>query len=106
MRAMIASLTLAGVLLTGPAALAGPSCVDLHGEMRRCGTQGAMPVGWSLPPDESAARLAAMSTDLDPGKLAGLICFLGGLFALIALMPDFDGAWDGEDGDDEPSGSH
>ena len=64
-----------------------------------------MPVGWDLPPQESEARLAAMSMGMDPGKLAGLICFLGGLFALIALMPDFDGAWDGQDTDDEPHGS-
>jgi hypothetical protein len=31
----------------------------------------------------------------------GLACFLGGLFALIALMPNFDGDWDRQEDDPE-----
>ena len=31
--------------------------------------------------------------------LFGLACILGGLFALIALMPPFDGEWDRQEDD-------
>jgi hypothetical protein len=86
------------------AALAGPNCVDRQGEMIRCGAPRAMPVGWSPPPDEALARLAARSDGLDAGQLIGLVCVLGGLFALFALLPDFDGGWDRQEDDakDEP----
>jgi hypothetical protein len=38
-------------------------------------------------------------------ELFSAVCLIGGLFALIALMPDFDGArdsdWDRQQGEDE-----
>jgi hypothetical protein len=36
--------------------------------------------------------------------MIGLTLFLGGLFALIALLPDFGGRWDGQETDDEERG--
>jgi hypothetical protein len=33
--------------------------------------------------------------------ILSLIAVIGGLFALIALMPDFDGQWDGQEGDED-----
>jgi hypothetical protein len=37
-------------------------------------------------------------------ELTSAFCIIGGLFALIALMPDFDGwrdgDWDGQEGDE------
>lgn len=104
MRSSIPALAVAVTLLSAPAALAGPSCVDRSGDMIRCGTPGAMPVGWSLSPEQLRDRLASRPADLDAGKLIGLICFIGGLFALIALLPDFDGAWDGQEADEEEQG--
>jgi len=99
---MRASIALVALLLAASPAAAGPSCVDRRGETIRCGTAGAMPVGWDLPPGEQAARRAARSSELGPGQLAGLLLFVGGLFALFALLPDFDGAWDEADGDAGP----
>jgi hypothetical protein len=59
-----------------------------------------MPVGWDLPGDQARDRLAGRSDDPGAGKLIGLTLFLGGLFALIALLPDFEGRWDGQENDE------
>lgn len=88
------------LILVPMSALAGPSCVDRQGEMIRCGTPGAMPVGWSPPPEQARARLAARGDDIGPGKLIGLACFVGGLLALFLLMPDFQGRWDRQEEED------
>lgn len=102
-RATLSGLVCALALLASPAARAAPSCLDRHGETVRCGTAGAMPVGWTLPPDQARARLATMDADadLDAGRLIGLVCVIGGLFALFALLPDFDGGWDRQESDRE-----
>jgi len=101
--APLAALCIATATVTAPAAaLAGPSCVDRNGDMARCGTPSAMPVGWSPPAAVERARLAARSAEMDPAKLLGLVFFVGGLFALFALLPDFQGRWDREQGDEEP----
>jgi len=83
-------------------AMAGPSCVDRQGEMIRCGTPGAMPVGWSPPPDQERARLAARQDDIGLAKLVGLASVVGGLLALFLLMPDFEGRWDREEEEEDP----
>jgi hypothetical protein len=103
---IIAMGLFAGSLLVAPmlavsGAHAAPSCVDRRGEMIRCGTAGAMPVGWDLAPDQQRDRLAARSDGLGAGQLIGLTLFLGGVFALIALLPDFEGRWDGQENDEE-----
>lgn len=99
MRRIVPTLALAATLLAAPAALAGPTCQDRNGDTIRCGTDGAMPVGWVLPADQRSAPEPAQ-----PGVMLGLLMALGGFFALIALMPDFQGesgGWDRAEGDDE-----
>lgn len=91
-------------LLAATSAQAGPSCVGRNGDMIRCGTPGAMPVGWDLPRAERLAHDDRVSSQLDGRGLFGLICFLGGLFALFAVLPDFEQAWDGQEGDQDGGG--
>ena len=100
MRLSLLTSIAAAALLAATAAQAGPSCVDRHGDMIRCGTPGAMPVGWDLPRAERIAHDDRVSSQLDGRALFGLVCFVGGLFALFALLPDFEQAWDGQEGDD------
>ena len=102
MRLRVPAWAVALALLAAPvSAVAGPTCLDHQGEMIRCGTPGAMPVGWTPPPDQERARLAARHDDIGLGRLVGLACLVGGLLALLALMPDFQGRWDAESWDGE-----
>jgi hypothetical protein len=96
MRAVGLALALS---LLAPAALAAPSCFDRQGDMARCGTSGAMPVGWTPAPEQVRAHEAAMDSELGVGRTIGLICVIGGLFALFALLPDFDDGWDRQEDD-------
>jgi hypothetical protein len=57
-----------------------------------------MPVGWSLPPED---RVTVDTDQIGLGELIGLICGLGGLFGLIATMPEFDGWRDSDWGEQE-----
>jgi hypothetical protein len=95
---------LALAMLAAPAALAAPSCLDRQGETVRCGAAGAMPVGWTPPPDQVRAHLAATDSQLDVRQTLSLICVIGGIFALLALLPDFDAGWDRQEDDREPRG--
>ena len=81
--AVLATVMLLGI---GPT-LAAPTCQDRHGLTIRCGTEGTMPVGWSLPFEERKFESHSPTT----GQLLHLIATLGLLFALIALLPEFDG---------------
>jgi hypothetical protein len=106
---MRARLTLPGVafalaVLAAPVAFAAPSCLDRQGDTVRCGTRGAMPVGWTPAPDQARAHLAAADSSLDARQIVSLICVIGGIFALFALLPDFDGGWDRQEDDREPRG--
>jgi hypothetical protein len=103
-RAAILAVAATALSLAASAAWAGPSCVNVRGEMARCGTAGAMPVGWSPPAAVAAARPTGEADASDGPKLLGLTVFLAGLFGLIALMPDFEGKWDRQGGDDERGG--
>jgi uncharacterized membrane protein len=80
----------AAALLGASAATAAPTCWDKAAHTVKCGTAGALPVGSSLTPDQQLDR-DSRSDDLSPTQLVSLACLLGGLFALIAAMPDFDG---------------
>jgi hypothetical protein len=95
---------IAALLLAASGAQAAPICLDRQGEMRRCGASDAMPVGWAPPPEQARERLAGRSDGLRGGELIGLTLFLGGLFALFALLPDFEGRWDGQENDEEERG--
>ena len=98
-RTLLVAFVAAAMLVTAHPALAAPTCQDKDGLTIRCGTEGAMPVGWALPYEERKIRPPVPS----PSELLLLIATLGLLFALIALLPDFDGRrnadWDAQEGD-------
>jgi hypothetical protein len=95
MRAWILALTL---LFAAPA-LAAPTCQNRGGDTVRCGTPGAMPVGWKPSPETLWDREISRPPGPSLRQILGVFCGLGLLFALIALLPDFDG-WR-EDRDEE-----
>jgi hypothetical protein len=105
MRRLILAFTAAAVLLAASAVCAAPTCQDQDGDTVRCGAAGAMPVGWSPTPQQLFDRRMSGSPGPSATTVFGLICFVGGLFALIALLPDFDGRrssdWDRQEGDDD-----
>lgn len=74
-------------LLCATPALAAPTCQTKDGGTIRRGTPGAMPVGWQAPPAQWHPAPSGGST----GELPQVAMVLILLFALIALMPDFDG---------------
>ena len=90
-----------------PAGLAAPTCQDRNGLTIKCGTEGAMPVGWTLPPEEWLERQKFMPEPPSLNEMLELFCTLGVFFALMALMPDFEGRaseWDKQEDDVKPSG--
>ena len=99
---MIAAVT-AVLLLAAPAALGAPTCDNRNGDTVRCGTPGAMPVGWAPSPGDVLDH-PATPPELSPAEAVALIYILGAFFALIALMPEFDGwrdgDWDRQEGDE------
>jgi hypothetical protein len=102
MRAKAFRLVLAAALLTASAAGAAPTCQTKYGDVARCGTPGAMPVGWTLSPAEH--QYWRPDTPTPPAQLLGMAAIIGGFFALIALMPNFDGSkgadWGSQEDDD------
>jgi hypothetical protein len=104
-RLTIPALATAALLALSSPALTAPTCQTLDGKSAKCGLPHAMPVGWSPSPQQVLERQA----EADPGptaeQLLNLAFFLGGLFALIALLPEFDGwapgDWDAQEGDDD-----
>jgi hypothetical protein len=81
-----------GLLLSTPA-LPAPICFTRAGDTVHCDSKGAMPLGWRLPPDEAARREMNQPrpTSRDILKVVAVLVLF---FALIALMPEFDGARD------------
>ena len=90
MRLSVLALT-ALALFAAPAAVAAPSCWDRNGVPIRCGAPGAMPVGWSLPPDELRRRDLANPADTQLGNFLKAACVIGVFLCAIALLPEFDG---------------
>jgi hypothetical protein len=89
------------ILALSAPAHAAPTCQTRTGDTIRCGTEGAMPVGWTLPPEERVDRPAIADT----AALLKVILGLGLFFAFIALLPQFDGShaadWDRQEGDEK-----
>jgi hypothetical protein len=97
------AFALALVLLFSTPALAAPICFNRAGDAVHCEVKGAMPLGWQLPPDEAVRREMNQPHPTASAILkvaAGLLLF----FALIALLPEFDGArdhdWDSQEKQD------
>jgi hypothetical protein len=83
---------------------AAPTCNDVNGRTIKCGAPGAMPVGWKPAPEVEAARVAMDAPGPSTTQMLGLVLFVGGLMALIGLLPDFEGrdgsGWDPHEGDE------
>ncbi len=75
------------------AALAAPTCWNAAAETVRCGTPDALPVGTQLSDDQQALRRARPDAEVEPLLLIGVAIVLGGVFALFAILPDFE-RWD------------
>ena len=102
MRRVVLAFVAVVALLGAHAAVAAPTCQDRNGDTIKCATPGAMPVGWTLP---LAERLE--NERLRPPKypstneLLKLLWVMGMFFALLALLPEFEGDWDKQEGDDK-----
>lgn len=105
MRPSFLAFAVAATLLASPAALAAPTCQNENGITTRCGTPGAMPVGWSLSAQQRLERHIPGPSYPTGNEFLKLVCIMGVFFALMALLPDFDGAragaWGKEEGDEE-----
>jgi hypothetical protein len=94
MRRSLAVLITTATLLAAPAAIAAPTCQDINGGTIRCGTLGAMPVGWTLPLEQHLER--GWVNPVEPRQLLKVICVLGVYFCLLAMLPEFD-RWSDEE---------
>jgi hypothetical protein len=90
------ALITAATLLAAPAAMAAPTCQDINGGTIRCGTPGAMPVGWALPLQQRLER--DNTSPVEPMQLLRVICVLGIYFCLLAMLPEFERWSDEEQG--------
>jgi hypothetical protein len=104
MRALIIAIIAINLLTNAPAATAAPTCINREGDAMRCGAPGAMPVGWTLSPQQAWERQRSAPAGPSASELLKVFIGLGLFFLMIALMPEFDGApggWDRQEGDDE-----
>jgi hypothetical protein len=104
MRRALSAIVVLVLLITAPA-FAAPTCQDRNGATIKCGTDGAMPVGWTLPAELMNRPIPGIA-DPEPRLLAETLAVIALLFALIALLPEFDGRngrdWGRQEGDDDP----
>lgn len=84
------------LLLAAPMAVAAPTCQDRSGGTIRCGTPGAMPVGWTPSPQQLWDRQLSRTPGPRRSELLSAFGVVGLILALIALLPDADG-WREED---------
>src|SRR5579872_3363221 len=89
MRAPLFALAL---LLSTPG-FAAPICFNRAGDPVHCDAQGAMPLGWQLPPEE-AARREMNQPHASSADILKAFAVLALFFALIALLPEFGGTRD------------
>jgi hypothetical protein len=78
-------------ILFATPAVAAPTCLDRQGGTIRCGVPDAMPVGWTPPPQVLWERELSRQPGPSTAELLAVFCGLGLFFALIALLPDFQG---------------
>ena len=105
MRRLFQAFSIAAVLFSAPAASAAPTCQTENGVTTRCGTPGAMPVGWSLSAQQRLERHIPGPSYPAGNEIWKLVCIMGVFFCLMALLPEFDGAragdWGKQEGDEE-----
>ncbi len=89
------------MLLAGAGAQAAPTCLDRGGNTTRCDIPGAMPVGWKPSPQILLERELSAAPNPGAGELLKIALGLAAIFALIALLPDFDGDWEQRGKDDD-----
>ena len=94
MRRSLLALIAAASLFSASAAMAAPTCQDINGGTIRCGTPGAMPVGWKLPLQQRFEE--DWVNPIEPNQFLELICALGIYFCLLVMLPDFEG-WSDEE---------
>ena len=87
MRRLLLALITAASLFSAPVAFAAPTCQDVHGGTIRCGTPGAMPVGWTAFENSQPDWVSPV----EPRQFFKVICVLGIYFCLLAMLPDFEG---------------
>ena len=78
MRNLLLAAITAAILTTAPAAIAAPTCQDRNGDTIRCGTEGAMPVGWTLPAPERRQVLASRPQVAPASLMTGAIVVADG----------------------------
>jgi hypothetical protein len=87
-------------------ALAAPTCVNPDGDTIKCGTPGAMPVGWAPSPAQLREHRRSRPPAASASEVLKVAIGLGLFFALIALLPEFDGTsgedWAEQEDDEEP----
>jgi hypothetical protein len=105
MRSVFATFLVLALMLWAPAALAAPTCQDRNGDTIKCGTPGAMPVGWTPSPQQLLELSYSRPARSDTADGVKAFCLIGLILALIALLPEFDGTkaadWDRQEGDDD-----
>lgn len=91
-------LVILALLFAASPASAAPTCQDRNGGTIKCGVQGAMPVGWTPPPERLWDRQLSQPPGPGADTVLTALGILGLIFALIALLPEFDGShgsdWD------------
>ena len=104
MRAATIALALACLFFAAPA-MAAPTCLTRNADTIRCGAPGAMPVGWKPSAQFLWDKEISRPVEQNLEELGKVLCGLALFFAMIALMPKFDGTkaedWDRQEGDDE-----
>lgn len=81
------------MLLAPPLATAAPGCFYPNGDFAmNCGGPGTMPPGWRPSPETYRKWLASRPQPPQTDELLGAFLGIAALFALIALMPRFDGS--------------
>lgn len=88
------------LMLAAPAT-AAPICQNRLGDWVHCDAFGAMPLGWKVSDEAYTARVLSRTPPPERRELIALGVVLFSIFALIALLPEFDGSQgkDWQDGD-------
>jgi hypothetical protein len=104
MREQLCLLTALALGFWAPSALAAPICQNRLGDSVRCDAPSAMPVGWKVSPETFTARVLSRAPRPTAQEVEALVVILAALFAIIALLPRFDGSggedWDRQEGDE------